>query len=237
MSLSRLRTISLLIAAATLSSNALSSLLFHQLPDDPYHISANFSSYLYFANLVSVLGLLGAFCQHALSVSIFSNYLILDTILCAIPRILILSMLSNIGSSYCVSPDATAVSSLEKDYNQREIGHGEQEVSMGGGIWLESQQCTSIMFLAQAALSVGVIAATLLQFVGALQVREFGRRLAAKAGSAVGGMIHDHVDMEDNHVDMVGGEKPYDYEHEYLLPEAARSGDNSTSHEIEAGSR
>lgn len=56
------RTISLLIAAATLSSNALSSLLFHQLPDDPYHISANFSSYLYFANLVSVLGLLGAFC-------------------------------------------------------------------------------------------------------------------------------------------------------------------------------
>lgn len=230
MSLSRLRTISLLIAAATLSSNALSSLVFHQLPDDPYHIAANFSSYLYFANLVSVLGLIGSFCQHALSVSIFSNYLMLDTILCAIPRILILSMASSISNSYCAPPDITTSSSADipligRDYSHMEIGeHHHQEISMGGGIWLENQQCTRIVFLAQTALSAGIVAATLLQFVGALQVREFGRRLAVK--EAV-----NHA-RESSDVDSEAGEKTF----EYLLSKVAGSVDN-TSFEQKAGGR
>jgi hypothetical protein len=54
------RTVTLVVAIATLTSNTLSSLLFHQLPDDPYHLASNFGWYLHFANILSVFGFIGA---------------------------------------------------------------------------------------------------------------------------------------------------------------------------------
>jgi len=56
----RNRTITLFVALATLSSNILSSILFHNLPDDPFHLARNFGGYLHFANLLSIFGLVGA---------------------------------------------------------------------------------------------------------------------------------------------------------------------------------
>ncbi|PVH86331.1 hypothetical protein DL98DRAFT_510942 [Cadophora sp. DSE1049] len=54
------RTITLIVALATLTSNVLSALFFYQLPDDPYHLASNFGWYLHFANLLSVFGFIGA---------------------------------------------------------------------------------------------------------------------------------------------------------------------------------
>lgn len=72
--LQRNRTVTLVVALATLMSNILSSVLFHQLPDDPYHLARNFGWYLHFANVLSVFGFIGALrvcllsiCFHTLS--------------------------------------------------------------------------------------------------------------------------------------------------------------------------
>ncbi len=54
------RTVTLVVAISTLTSNALSSVLFSQLPDDPYHLASKFGWYLHFANLLSVFGFIGA---------------------------------------------------------------------------------------------------------------------------------------------------------------------------------
>jgi hypothetical protein len=54
------RTITLVVAIATLTSNGLTSLLFAQLPDDTYHLASNFSWYLRFANILSIFGFIGA---------------------------------------------------------------------------------------------------------------------------------------------------------------------------------
>jgi hypothetical protein len=54
------RTITLVVALATLTSNILSSLLFSQLPDDPFHLASNFRWYLHFANVLSVFGFVGS---------------------------------------------------------------------------------------------------------------------------------------------------------------------------------
>lgn len=80
-------------------------------------------------------------------------------------------MLSKIGVGFC-EPDASVTV-------QQDGVEPLSEISMGGGIWLERKQCSRVVFFAQAALCAGVVAATLLQFVGALQVREYGNRLAA----------------------------------------------------------
>jgi hypothetical protein len=48
------------VALSTLSSNVLSSVLFSQLPDDPYHLAGNFGWYLHFANILSLFGFIGS---------------------------------------------------------------------------------------------------------------------------------------------------------------------------------
>ncbi|KAG4412301.1 hypothetical protein IFR04_014560 [Cadophora malorum] len=100
------RTITLIVALATLASNILSALFFYQLPDDPYHLASNFGWYLHFANLLSVFGFIGALRQHAPSVAIFANYLILDTLLSTVPRFLLLLTITSFSSSIC-SPSNT----------------------------------------------------------------------------------------------------------------------------------
>lgn len=54
------RTITLLVTLTSITSNTLSSLLFHNLPDDPYRLASSFGWYLHFANILSVIGLVGA---------------------------------------------------------------------------------------------------------------------------------------------------------------------------------
>ena len=54
------RTITVVVALATLTSNVLSSLLFHRFPDDPYHLARNYGWYLHFANVLSVFGFIGS---------------------------------------------------------------------------------------------------------------------------------------------------------------------------------
>jgi len=164
MGLSRSRTITLIVALATLTSNTLSSLLFAQLPDDPFHLASNFGWYLHFANILSVFGFIGALRQHALSVAIFANYLILDTILCSIPRFLLLSLLNTFSSTLCSTPSSSSVNPTSTSQIQSSLTENDED-------------CVHILQLAQITLGAGVIAATVLQFVGALCVREYARGL------------------------------------------------------------
>lgn len=185
MGLSRSRTITLVVAVATLTSNVLSSVLFSQLPDDPYHLASNYGWYLHFANLLSIFGFLGALKQHALSIAIFANYLLLDTLLSAVPRFLLVSLLSPLSSTLC-TPESTITtfhkSSLQQpasritslDIPDPTTGLSNWENLSAG--WTPDA-CYKIVWLAQVTLGASVVAATVLQFVGALNVREYARRL------------------------------------------------------------
>jgi len=190
MGLTRSRTITLVVAVATLTSNVLSSLLFHQLPDDPYHLASNFSWYLHFANVLSVFGFIGALRQHALSIALFANYLILDTILCAIPRFLVVCLLQELSSDLCMpypsstsfpyaSPDSQYLSLANTNFD--EVASQPSILSSWGlGDDWSQEGCHRIVALAQLTMAAGVVAATLLQFVGALAVREYAKALWLK---------------------------------------------------------
>ncbi|CZR62896.1 uncharacterized protein PAC_12793 [Phialocephala subalpina] len=185
MGLSRSRTITLLVAIATLSSNTLSSVLFAQLPDDPFHLANNFGWYLHFANILSVFGFIGALRQHALSIAIFANYLILDTILCSIPRLLSLTLLNTFSDTLCSSPSSNPFSTYSSTSQQPSPGLPTQappskyKYNSITDNWSEAG-CVRVIELAQLTLAAGVIAATVLQFVGALAVREYAKALWVK---------------------------------------------------------
>jgi len=112
-------------------------------------------------------------------------------------------MLSNLVANFC-EPD-TPNPLLEKGTGRL---LGGQEISIGGGIWLEKEQCKNVVYLSQAAMSAGVVAATLLQFIGALQVREYGKRLAVK-DLRDGGFVRVVDESEERDVGM--GEKGFSF--------------------------
>lgn len=175
MGLSRSRTVTIVVALATLTTNAFSLLLCYHLPDDPYHLAQNFGWYLHFANVLSVFGFIGALRQHALSIAIFANYLILDTILCSIPRFLLLALVHSLTSDFCLEPNQlTSTTTYLSPSPLISRSTFTPSTSLSN---YSIQACTRIVTLAQLALLAGVIAGTILQFVGALQVREYARGL------------------------------------------------------------
>ncbi|KAK0105250.1 hypothetical protein ONS95_004361 [Cadophora gregata] len=201
------RTITLIVALATLASNVLSALFFYQLPDDPYHLANNFGWYLHFANLLSVFGFIGALRQHAPSVAIFANYLILDTLLSTIPRFLLLLTITSFSSSICSPTNtlnpSTAFSSSSSSSDQQlpsltnpasSFNHpspNSDDMSLLYALapmrsphseYLSQsdftpESCMRTVYLGQLMLGAGVVVATVLQLVGAMCVRGYARVL------------------------------------------------------------
>ncbi|RAL64867.1 hypothetical protein DID88_001463 [Monilinia fructigena] len=98
------RTSTLLIATLFLASTTLSTFFIHQLPDDPLHLALHYGAYLHFANVMSIFGVIGAWKKNPLSIHLFSTYLLLDTLLSCIPRLLLLTLLAQSSSLFCVAP-------------------------------------------------------------------------------------------------------------------------------------
>ncbi|KAH9211116.1 hypothetical protein DL95DRAFT_392770, partial [Leptodontidium sp. 2 PMI_412] len=195
------RTITLTVALATLTSNILSALFFYQLPDDPYHLASNFGWYLHFANLLSVFGFIGALRQHAPSVAIFANYLILDTLLSTVPRFLILLTITSFSSSICQPsttlnpsflshqsqsqsqlPSLTSPNNNPSSFTSEDILYALAPVRAPHSEYLSQsdftpESCMRTVYLGQLMLGAGVVVATVLQLVGALCVRGYARVL------------------------------------------------------------
>ncbi|KAM3084631.1 hypothetical protein ACMFMG_001263 [Clarireedia jacksonii] len=188
MGFSKSRGVTFAVALATLISNTLSSVLFQQLPDDPYHIAGNFGWYLHFANILSIFGFVGAVREHALSVAIFSNYLIIDTILCSIPRFLVLALLQQFSVSLCSPSSSTYLNfSTSREQTLSSLSASTPDTaSTSTPPYLSYAKewspagCQRIVTLLHVTLAAGVVAATLLQFVGALCVREYAKSLFVK---------------------------------------------------------
>jgi hypothetical protein len=120
--------------------------------------------------------------QHALSIALFSHYLIFDTILCAIPRFLLVTLLQDLSVTICTPPPAFTYASHPPFPNPTSTSSFPPPVtdspfSWGLGESWSEEACYKMVSLAELAMAAGVIAATLLQFVGALAVREYAKAL------------------------------------------------------------
>jgi len=150
------RTVALITAIATLISNIVTSILFKYLPVNPYHLTSNYTIYLHLANVLSVFGIVGAFKQHALSISIFSNYVTIDTFLSLIPRFLLITYLPSLGPTTC----------SDANYQSPSLT-----------ISVTPQTCLYLLTIVDATLYAYALAATILQIIGAVHVRHYANLL------------------------------------------------------------
>ncbi|KZF22931.1 hypothetical protein L228DRAFT_139800 [Xylona heveae TC161] len=167
--------------------NAVSAYLLYQLPDDPYHLASNFSLYASFAGLLSILGLVGVVKENATLVGIFANYHLIDTILCSIPRFLVLTLFSGFRDSFCVPDSSFAFQKGSSSGPSRNLleqfDHGERRSSSAAvavaltDSELSLEHCLRVVWVVQIIAFVGIVGTTLVQFYLGLQVRDYANRL------------------------------------------------------------
>jgi hypothetical protein len=89
--------------------------------------------------------------------AIFSTYLLLDSIVFAVPRLVLVWLFPTLAAPVCAAPAGSQWEGLMRDWTPR--------------------GCERVVWWARLALGAGLVAAALLQFVGAVYVRRYAREL------------------------------------------------------------
>jgi hypothetical protein len=137
--------------------------------------------------------------QHALSITLFSQYLLLDVLLSSLPRLLLLSLLSPLSSTFC-SPSTSPTYSTPLFFSTQTPTHSEfqaLEPFENREGWTE-ESCYRVVGLAQLAAMAGVVAGSVLQGFGGLWVREYARGLVRRE------MVDEEVRQRERDVVIVG---------------------------------
>ena len=113
--------------------------------------------------------------EHATSVAIFANYLLLDTVLCSIPRFLLMTLIAGFGNYLChpKSASTSGVRGMKLYLGDR------QELDQrlpGEGIW-PREQCQRAVSILSLMAFVTLLGVTVVQLLLALQVRSFSTKL------------------------------------------------------------
>ena len=113
--------------------------------------------------------------EHATSVAIFANYLILDTVLCSIPRFVLMTMIAGFGSFLC-HPKSTSTSGargMKLYFGDRQ----ELDDHLPGEQTWPRERCQRAVSILSLMAFVTLIGVTVVQLVLALQVRAYSCRL------------------------------------------------------------
>ncbi|KAF2721650.1 hypothetical protein K431DRAFT_223694 [Polychaeton citri CBS 116435] len=94
------RAFPIVIASVSLTYNVFAAVLCQYLPDDPLYIGASISVYAWSGSVLSLLGLCGIIWRRPVLVTSFAHFLLLDTLMSALSRILTLELALDSFSTY-----------------------------------------------------------------------------------------------------------------------------------------
>jgi hypothetical protein len=148
--------------------------------------------------------------------TIFANFLILDTILFSIPRFLALGVLGELSSAICGPNSHFNTTAATSRYLSLPADSGgatatnllglEAQFSDLTDSW-EPARCVQIVGLLQLTLIAGAAATTLLQVVGALYVREYAKVLWRREASQGGSILWTDELGSDEEKQMEDGDR------------------------------
>ncbi|KAI9873292.1 MAG: hypothetical protein M1830_000520, partial [Pleopsidium flavum] len=113
--------------------------------------------------------------EHATSVAIFANYLVVDTVLCSIPRFVLMTLLAGFGNFLC-HPKHTSSEGMQNIEPYTEDGQQITEHLTGKLIW-SRERCEGAVSILSMMAFVTVVGFTMVQLALALQVRAYSSRL------------------------------------------------------------
>ncbi|KAF2763456.1 hypothetical protein EJ05DRAFT_496280 [Pseudovirgaria hyperparasitica] len=156
------RNLTLTLSTFLAATHTLSLLALSQLPPSTSSsLTTNLTLYLLTSLLISLLAIYGTYRPTPSLLLIFANHLLLDALLCTVPRFLLLGLFAGLPRSLChgvVAVDGAAVD-----------GAGISSIAGGAG----QQQCRVVMWALAGVGVVLLVGWTALQWVCAWRVRAF----------------------------------------------------------------
>ncbi|RPB05265.1 hypothetical protein L873DRAFT_1664018 [Choiromyces venosus 120613-1] len=182
MGLRQLRGFTIAITVLALISNGLSASLFQQFSNKLYRSSDGLVFYSYFATFVSALGVLGSIKQHAYAMSIFANFFIIDTIVSALSRSIILYVFSTFRGYICDdnSPTDGELLSMTLPHGTFHKTSSDQPNEVSPSLWNGNWGCIEIMRISVMVGWVSLVATTIIQVFFAILVRQYANSLFLK---------------------------------------------------------
>jgi len=182
MGLSQLRCFTIAITVLALISNGLSACLFQQFSNKLYQSSDSLVFYSYFATFVSALGVLGSTKQHAYALSIFANFFIIDSIISALSRSIILYVFSTFRGYICDDN-----SGIDGGLLSMTLPHGtfhqtssDRPNRVSASLWDGNWGCIELMRISVMVGWVSLVATTIIQVFFAILVRQYANSLSLK---------------------------------------------------------
>jgi hypothetical protein len=157
--------------------NVLCAYFLYHLTDHTNPLPINVTLYSIFATANNVLGVYGSIAEHTFALAIFANFLILDTLVSAVPRAVTLYVLASLNDYFCADGAISRYVSLSDHVSIASRMRYDASFQIPRD---SSARCASIFRLAIAAMAVGLVSTTLMQMVFAVFVRRFSTHLALR---------------------------------------------------------
>ncbi|KAF2434390.1 hypothetical protein EJ08DRAFT_465043 [Tothia fuscella] len=149
------------------------------LPEDPLKLRRNLAIYCGFVVFVSGLGLYGAITRNGSYINLFASHLLLDSLLCLIPRLVVLHFTTSLPSMTCSAP-GLAHPSLREASAYRITSNSLVEKVIRRHGWSESSYCVAGTWVLEVfCLIVGFFLMAMQLWV-ALRMRRYAQWLDRK---------------------------------------------------------
>ncbi|KAI4803557.1 hypothetical protein E4T44_11153 [Aureobasidium sp. EXF-8845] len=192
------RTLSMLISATMLTYHAATAYLCTFLTSDPLYMSFSVTAYAWYGCALAMLGIYGSYKKSPTHLTIFSNHLLIDTLLSFVPKIGLVYLFHDVTADLCFTsklntsfwfPSTTA----DLHGPGRVIQTSSTEQTLGASIKAR-RHCETDVLISQLAFGAILVFWTIAQWGMGLSVRRYALRLELQNYNTI--QPHECLDEE-----------------------------------------
>ncbi|KAI5209601.1 hypothetical protein E4T39_00768 [Aureobasidium subglaciale] len=185
------RTLSMVISSLILTYHAATAYLCTFLTSDPLYMSFSVTAYAWYGCVLAALGVYGSYKKSPTHLTIFSNHLLIDTVLSLVPKIGLVYLFHDVTADLCFTSKLNTSfwfpSTIEDLHGPgRVIQSSSTEQSLGAS-FKARHHCETDVLIAQIAFAAVLIFWTIAQWGMGLSVRRYALRLEPQSYNSVQG--------------------------------------------------
>lgn len=192
------RTLSMVVSSLILTYHAATAYLCTFLTSDPLYMSFSVTAYAWYGCALAVLGIYGSYKKSPTHLTIFSNHLLIDTVLSLVPKFGLVYLFYDVTADLCFTSKLNTsfwFPSTSEDLHGpgRVIQTSSTEQSLGASIKAR-HHCETDVLVAQIAFGAVLVFWTIAQWGMGLSVRRYAVRLELQSYTAASS--NQHIDEE-----------------------------------------
>ncbi|GAB7354513.1 hypothetical protein MBLNU459_g4980t1 [Dothideomycetes sp. NU459] len=168
------RTLSLIVSTVIFTYHAATAYLCTFLPSDPLYVSLGVTGYAWYGCVLSGIGIAGSIKRSPTLLTIFSNHLLIDTVLSLVPKIGLLYLFSDLTKDLCFTPLSTTFWLPSETSSLHGPG---RVIELSGQLSKSHQNCEIGLVCAQVVLLFILVLWTGAQWGLGLGIRRYALKL------------------------------------------------------------